>query len=219
VPYTWGAPIYTDRDYTTLYIDKSQLYPHNSIRINYTAYDMRRGQDSLKSFLNILPGGVIQNDHSERAYIMLPADEDQKRKGGHPFWYAQVLGIFHVNACDRSTSADASKLELTRFDILWIRWLGYHPDAPNSVADVSSPRAAPSLFKVGFIQDSDEENPPYGFIDPTDVIRAAHLIPNFKDGGDVEIEDSAAHGTYGDWAYYNVARYGLLSRLSSLLYF
>jgi len=50
------------------------------LRINYTTYDIHRGQDVVR------PGS--------KCFVMTLSREDGP--GAHPFWYAQVLRAFHI---------------------------------------------------------------------------------------------------------------------------
>ena len=58
------------------------------MRLNYTTYDVRRAQD-------------IINPSTSNCNIMILADQissDLAPVSPHPYLYAQVLGIFHINA-------------------------------------------------------------------------------------------------------------------------
>ena len=135
------------------------MYSHKVLRVNYTTYDVRRAQDTINPF-------------TSRCFIMLSACDDQLSKYSHPFWYAQVIGIFHawiVHSGPRSKSLSQQK-----FDFLWIRWLGHEPN-------YHSGWKACRLDRVGFIGDN-EDSPSFGFLDPANVLRAAHLIPAFAYG-------------------------------------
>ncbi|KZT32344.1 hypothetical protein SISSUDRAFT_970997, partial [Sistotremastrum suecicum HHB10207 ss-3] len=125
------------------------------------------------------------------------------------FWYAQVLGIFHVMARDR----EAPTAEHRRIDVVWVRWLGTDPDSPGSFKRKRLPR-------VGFVpQDPDADIAAedtlaaFGFIDPADILRAAHLIPAFAHGRRSDLFGpnlrSAVQpkdGT-GDWQYFYVNQF------------
>ena len=52
------------------------------MRVNYTTYDMRRDQDSLNP--------------RTQADVMLLAHEDLTARNSHPYWYARIIGLFHV---------------------------------------------------------------------------------------------------------------------------
>jgi hypothetical protein len=69
------------------------------------AYDVTQDHDSI-------------NCNTSRRNIMLRACDDAR----HPFWYARVLGIYHVN-----TYFGAS-IQPERMDFLFVRWFGRDPD-------------------------------------------------------------------------------------------
>ena len=58
-----------------LNIEKDRTYLHTeALQVNYTTYDMHRGQDSINP-----------RTHPN---IMLLAHKDNYEEGEHPFWYA-----------------------------------------------------------------------------------------------------------------------------------
>ena len=89
----------------------------------------------------------------------------------HPYWYAQVLGIYHTHIS--TTHPAASKHSAQPVQFLWVRWLGAEPGYR------SGSRVA-RLPKVGFIEVTDGDA--FGFLDPDLVIRGSHLIPAFHSG-------------------------------------
>jgi hypothetical protein len=94
----------------------------------------------------------------------------RKDDSSHPFEYARIIGIFHVDAIDNKGGVgDGPKT----YDILWVRW--YHCDTSYR-AGFKRKR----LHRVEFIP-SDDPNA-FGFLDPNEVVRAAHLIPAFHHG-------------------------------------
>src|ERR1700759_4729684 len=119
---------------------------------------------------------------------MLASEQTEKNRGYHPFWYAKVLGIFHVNA----RLAGEAKESTRRIDFLWVRWFGHCEEHKHG----SPPRA---LYKVGPVRGQTVST---GIVDPENVIRAAHLIPSFKDGReDISIfKPTIIEDIEGDWA-------------------
>lgn len=75
---------FTTEELSRLSIEKDCMYLHKVVRLNYTTYDMRRGQDTIN--LRTHPN------------VMLLAHEDDEEAGEHPYWYARVLSVFHVHA-------------------------------------------------------------------------------------------------------------------------
>ena len=96
---------------------------------------------------------------------MLPSFEDDSRT--HPYWYARVLGIYHANIF----YGQARKPE--RMDFLFVRWFGQDVKWNSGPANLR-------LGRVGFVPSGNIDA--FGFLDPTLVIRACHLIPAFALG-------------------------------------
>jgi hypothetical protein len=99
--------------------------------------------------------------------------------GAHPFWYAQVLGAFVIQILH--VGADARNRSPQSMEFLWVRWFGVVPHYCWGFKEGRLP-------KVGFIPDSPAA---FGFLDPSLVLRACHLIPAFADG---RTDDLLRHG-------------------------
>ena len=123
--------------------------------MNYTTYDVRRDSDTINT--------------STHPYVMLRSPEVSV--GTHPYWYAQVLGIYYAYVS--TTHPEAPKHSAQHVEFLWVRWLGIEPGYRSS-------SKAARLPKVGFVEDTDEDA--FGFLDPDLVIRGSHLIPDFNSG-------------------------------------
>ena len=71
-------------------MSSDKIFDHKTMQVNYTTYDMRRAQDSL-------------NPRNQANIMVLANEPDDGADGGStsttrdPYWYARVLGIFHVN--------------------------------------------------------------------------------------------------------------------------
>jgi hypothetical protein len=89
----------------------------------------------------------------------------------HPYWYGRVIRIFHVMV--RYMGGDRSLQQWKRMNVLWVRWYGICDSCPAGFK-------ARRLYQVGFPQGTDEEA--FGFLDPSNVLRAIHLVPNFTLG-------------------------------------
>lgn len=89
----------------------------------------------------------------------------------HPYWYACVLGIYHMDAWLRDE--DSMDLKMHQIEVLYVRWL-----AP--LIDHRSGIRCARLPQVAFIEESDRDA--FGFLNPGQVIRSAHLIPAFASG-------------------------------------
>ena len=123
----------------------------------------------------------------------------------HPYWYAQVLGIYHTIAS--TTHQEAPKHSAQPIQFLWVRWLGAEPGYR------SGSRVA-RLPKVGFVEVTDDDA--FGFLDPDLVIRGSHLIPAFHSGRTHSLmpyEGSSVARSADekdDWVNFYVNMYGFL---------
>ncbi|THU94977.1 hypothetical protein K435DRAFT_587118, partial [Dendrothele bispora CBS 962.96] len=89
-----------------------------------------------------------------------------------PYSYARVIGIFHADV-------KYAKKPYHQMDFLWVHWFAVDEDHQFDLSKKRLPR-------VGFMDVSDECA--FGFIDPANVIRAAHLIPAFNLGRTKNVE-------------------------------
>ncbi|KAH9478851.1 hypothetical protein JR316_0009313 [Psilocybe cubensis] len=133
-----------------------RIYEHQVLRINYTSYDMRRIQDTLKP-------------NSSRCDIMVLASNKGADQQVHPYWYARIIGIYHANVVI-STPDDYYRASKHKVDFLHVRWLGVCEDCHYGWKYRRLPQLA-----FGDINDSAS----FGFVDPSLVLRATHLIPRF----------------------------------------
>jgi len=127
--------------------------------VNYTSYDLRRRQDVINP-----------NSHPD---VMVLSCEDGE--GVHPFWYARVIKVFHLLVLHSGSSPQAEDIpmEPKRMDVLWVRWFGLNVDSQGGWSKKH-------LHGVSFIPW--DEPAAFGFLDPAQVIRGVHLIPNFLRG-------------------------------------
>jgi len=106
-----------------------RMYRHHLARFNYTTYDVRRAQDVIN------PGTAHRN-------IMLLANNNQgNRDTTHPFLYARVLGIYHVNVI--YTGGGSVDYVARKVEFLWVRWFEYDSDRSVEWADLT---LIPSAF-------------------------------------------------------------------------
>jgi hypothetical protein len=122
------------------------------LQVHYTTYDLRREHDTINP-----------RTHAD---IMVLSGETKPQ---HPYWYARVLGIYHMDVW-LSTEGSMKKHQI---EALYVRWL-----AP--LIDHQSGIDCARLPKVAFVEESDRDA--FGFLDPAQVIRSAHLIPAFASG-------------------------------------
>ncbi|KAG2149214.1 hypothetical protein DEU56DRAFT_729383 [Suillus clintonianus] len=117
-------------------------------------------------------------------------------KDDHPYWYAQILGVFHVNVIYTGKDTRWTK----QMDFLWVRWFGRDPNNYRSGWNVKC------LHRLGFIP-ADEPGS-FGFLDPRQIVRGIHLIPTFAySRTDKLLPPSISHPLHEkneDWKFYYV---------------
>ena len=109
--YDGDEETYTRAERGTVNILNNTIFQHKQLRVNYTTYDLRRDEDTIK------PG--------TKPFIMVLSHEDQPEEDGlpaHPYWYARVLGIYHTFVMHMGPK---SKTQVPkRMDFLRVRWFG-----------------------------------------------------------------------------------------------
>jgi hypothetical protein len=186
---------FTDADRNALRIVDNRIYSAKVFRVNFTTYDVRRDQDTM----------------NPRTHCDVMVLSHETGTTAHPFWYARVLGVFHVQVFHVGPTAKSLSKQYMEF--LWVRWFGTVPGyryGPNVAR----------LPKIGFLADTDEAA--FGFLDPSLVIRGCHLVPAFVDGRTSDlltIPNSIARpvGETDDWAAFYVMMYVFHSLLFPLL--
>ncbi|GJJ13555.1 hypothetical protein Clacol_007810 [Clathrus columnatus] len=169
--------------FTVLFLHEC-IYSHAILRINFTTYDLHRDQDFI-------------NPHTPKRFVMVASNDDSEEEcRKYPFWYAQVLGIFHAEIF---LSSKQQTPKPTRMEFLWVRWLGQDPTWKDGFK-------FHQLERIGFIPHEDKDA--FGFLDPAAVIRATHLIPAFAYGRTIELcPPSVTRDDEGDWQYFYVNRF------------
>ena len=120
---------------------------------------MRRSQDSINP--------------RTHPYFMTPSHEDTTDETEpHPYWYGRILGVFDADIIHTDPYSRTSTTQ--RMEFVWVRWLGRD-------LTYKAGWEARRLHRVGFIPDT-EEGGAFGFLNPSDIIRAVHLIPAFAHG-------------------------------------
>ena len=171
---------FSDADRDSVLITDNKIYEHRILRVNYTTYDLRREQDTINP--------------STRADIMVLSHEDERT---HPYWYARVLGIFHVNVeyCENQASLFSRQ---KRMDFLFVRWFR------RDVAPAGW--AAKRLQRLEFFDADSPASDAFGFLNPDSVVRGVHLIPAFAFGttagepDEADVQDS-------DWRFHYLNMY------------
>ncbi|KAJ7222643.1 hypothetical protein GGX14DRAFT_352730 [Mycena pura] len=169
-----------------LRFENSRFYRHKILRINYTTYDVRRGQDCLNP-----------RTHSDVMHLS-PDEEDSSES--HPFAYAQIIGIFHANVVNTAIGANPKAQPM---EFLWVRC--YRLD-PTWRGGFKKKR----LFRLEFLPETDPNA--FGFLNPDEVIRGAHVVPAFAYGRTEHLLEANSIGRLPreglsdseDWRYYYV---------------
>lgn len=174
---------YSEKQRNSIRIVNDRIYASKVLRVNYTTYDVRRGQDSMNP-----------RTHCD-VMVLSPETEDD----AHPYWYARVLGVFHAQVLH--TGADAKNHSIQPMEFLWVRWFGLEPGYRSGTHVARLP-------KIGFVPDTDANA--FGFLDPSLVVRGCHLVPAFAAGRTQSllptISPTAARapGETDDWVNYYV---------------
>ncbi|KIK32237.1 hypothetical protein CY34DRAFT_47013, partial [Suillus luteus UH-Slu-Lm8-n1] len=143
---------FTDDERNSVIIIDNKMYSVQTMQVHYTTYDLRREYDTI-------------NPRTHSDIIVLSGETRPE----HPYWYARVLGIYHMDVLlDINGQTKYHTVEA-----LYVRWL-----AP--LADHQSGMNCARLPKVAFVDETDQDA--FGFLDPGQVIRGAHLIPAFASG-------------------------------------
>lgn len=179
------------------------MYSHRIVRFNYTTYDVRRAQDVVNPgtpHCNIMLLKTHTDDSPDD-----PEPEPEEAQDTHPFLYARVIGIYHVNVI--YTGPGMVNYNPTRFDFLWVRWYTHVP----------SSRSPYRLDQLKFPPMSGQLEDAFGFVDPADVLRSCHIIPAFchgpcREDGEEGISEWARDSE--DAKAYYVGRYVPNSRLN-----
>jgi hypothetical protein len=143
-----------------VFIKADHMYRHNLMHLNYTTYDVHRAQDiinPLTSHCNVILLGQTSRDSTVSEQ--------------HHYIYACMLGIYHVNVT--YISPGMIKYNSQQINFLWVRWY-QHIDVDEGLSWCMSldcvcfpPMAEPDTF---------------GFVDPDDVLRCCHVVPQFAQG-------------------------------------
>lgn len=124
--------------------------------------------------------------HPDIMMLAPPGEE-----GAHPFLYARILRIMHANVRFKGVEH--------RVDFLWVRWFELDTSRRGGWGKLR-------LHRLRFADGHDERA--FGFVNPSDVIRAVHLIPAFHHGQTMDYLDRSIarrpQDEDQDWKYYYV---------------
>ena len=163
-----------------------RIYQHQLMRTNHTTYDVRRSQDVL-------------NASTEHCNVMvLNGSSNLRDASSHPFRYAQILGVYHVNVV--YIGPGMLDYQPRKMEFLWIRWY-------QTVQTIRTGWDARKLDRLQFYPMGDDSA--FGFLDPSDVLRGCHIVPAFAAGkhyADGKGLSFLAHDST-DWSAYYVNRW------------
>ncbi|KAI0667060.1 hypothetical protein C8Q78DRAFT_1140637 [Trametes maxima] len=165
-----------------------RIYAHATAHFNYTTYDLQRDQD-------------IVHPSMSKADVLIhtPPSAESIDSELYPWEYARVLGIYHCNVLL------PGRIASHRVDFLFVRWL----ERDNIWESGAQARR---LERIHFTPWADEVNISergFGFVNPSHVVRACHLIPAFHHGRTSEYLPlrTLYQDTGGDWKFFYVNRF------------
>lgn len=151
--YDEGEQIFSPEEHNEVrLVNINSVVESKIIQFNYTTYDIWQNHDTTRT---------------TRGDVMMTCLRDEE----HLFWYAQILWAFHIKVhfCPEGVSHSKQSME-----VLWVHWLGIDKDHRWGFKEARLP-------KVGCVPNC-MNHIPFGFLDPSLVICACHLIPAFCDG-------------------------------------
>jgi hypothetical protein len=173
------------------------MFLHNILRINYTTYDVRRKEDTI-------------NPNTSHHDVIILADNDNDCN--HPFLYARIIEIFHVNAIYLGGQVTTVDYQPHKIEVLWVRWFEHDTTVPAGSWCQSR------LDRLRFPPMNNEDA--FGFLDPVNVVRGCHIIPAFATGR--RYADGRGISPHAkdskDWRSYHVNRYAIFSFATSVDY-
>jgi hypothetical protein len=126
----------------------------------------------------------------------------------HPYIYGKVLGVFHAQVLYVGQLPDGIRrphCQWERIDFAWIRWYQFHDSEDEFTLDT----VTPSPLRSGAALD---------FVDPADIVRCVHLIPQFSKGKyDGQGEESRFVGEQDLWKAYYINRYVVVLQLATYM--
>lgn len=154
-PFDGDQTPFSNEERRAVHIVDNRIYSAKVLRVNYTTYDIRRDQDSM----------------NPRTHADVMVLSQESGPNAHPYWYARILGVFHVRVVHLGPAATNRSVQHLEF--LWVRWFGMVPGHRYGSKLARLP-------KIGFVPDDDALA--FGFLDPSLIIRGCHLIPAFNEG-------------------------------------
>ena len=118
---------------------------------------MRRGRDTVNC-------GTPHHN----VMLLSSATSDDESSSNSRYLYARVLGAYHANVI--YTGRGMLDYKPRRIDFLWVRWYQVRRAGTDSWTNSELPMVTfPPL----------QSDSAFGFVDPSNVLRACHIIPAF----------------------------------------
>ncbi|KIK36998.1 hypothetical protein CY34DRAFT_16002 [Suillus luteus UH-Slu-Lm8-n1] len=127
---------FTDKECNSVIIPNNTVYSVQTMQIHYTTYDFRREYDTI-------------NPRSHGDVMVLSGETAPS----HPYWYACVLGIYHVEVWLNHGGQPVKRY----IEFLWVRWLAVLQGHKSGMKHARLP-------KIAFVEESDPDA--FGFLDP-----------------------------------------------------
>ncbi|KAG7096095.1 hypothetical protein E1B28_006771 [Marasmius oreades] len=141
-------------DLSSICFVKDKIYTHKCFRLHYNTYNMHRKSHTISTQLH--------------PNVMLLADDATAEEQEHPYRYARVIGVFHVNVAYWRQDMAYGDSVLHRMDFLWVQW--YELDTSSAHG-----WQAKRFPKVHFLPSS--EYNAFSFVDPSTVLQGAYMQP------------------------------------------
>ncbi|KZT20130.1 hypothetical protein NEOLEDRAFT_1076288 [Neolentinus lepideus HHB14362 ss-1] len=130
---------------TQFYFKHNHIYRHATAAFNFTRYNIRRDRNTV-------------NPTTDKCNILVAREQSAEGGHRHPFGYARVLGVYHVQI---QGDFVLDGVEAAQFNFLWVRWYKYADEIPAGTA-------VHHLECLQFILRTDSNA--FGFLDPAHVI-------------------------------------------------
>ncbi|CAA7265767.1 unnamed protein product [Cyclocybe aegerita] len=155
---------FTHEERNAVHILGGKIYSVKTCQLFYTSYDLQRSSDTINP-----------TSHPD-IFIKAPPDpenpEDPASNTSDPYWYGQVLGIYHAKV-NTSLPEVWKGSEIRWMYFLWVRWLGTEPNYCYGFMQGHLPM-------VSFVPSMQDGS--FGFLDPSHIIRGCHLMPAYALG-------------------------------------
>ncbi|KAF8221911.1 hypothetical protein L208DRAFT_1527608, partial [Tricholoma matsutake] len=101
---------FTPDDLNTIHIAGNTIYHVQLLKVNYLPNDVRCDSDTI--------------NRKTHPFDMVCSPE--KDANSHPYWYAEVLAVFHATVTHTGPQA-RDPFTWCYMEFLWVHWLGMEP--------------------------------------------------------------------------------------------